>query len=97
MQIEVSIFIAAAGLILSLIATVAGMRRSARCDAASDATQLTTVIVKLETIGGDVSEIKSDLRTMKAEIKEYSERLIKVEQQVKVLNKTVFGGGKGDN
>jgi archaellum component FlaC len=68
------------------------MRRNNKADDKNDATQLTTVIVKLENIANGVAEIKSEMTNVKADIKESRERLIKVEQQVKVLNKTVFKG-----
>lgn len=38
----------------------------------------------------DSREIKVDLKDVKAELKGHSERLVKVEQEVKVLNHTVF-------
>lgn len=51
---------------------------------------MTTVIVKLEKIGDDIKEIKSDMRDLKDVIQNHAERLVKIEQQLKVLNKTVF-------
>lgn len=66
------------------------MKRNAKTDDKNDASQLTTVIVKLENIGNDIKEIKTDLRDVKADIQNHAEKLIKMEQQIKVLNKTVF-------
>ena len=48
-----------------------------------DTTQLTTVIVKLETISEGVIEIKNDLRTANKSIGEIRERLIAVENRAK--------------
>lgn len=48
-----------------------------------DTTQLTTVIVKLETISEGVIEIKNDLRTANRSIGELRERLIAVENRAK--------------
>lgn len=48
-----------------------------------DTTQLTTVIVKLESIGNGVNEIKSDLRSVNTAIAELRERLITVETRSK--------------
>lgn len=94
---NVAIYVAVGGLILSIFVNAWQYKRGTKADAKGDASQLTTVIVKLETIGSDIKEIKNDLRDVQAEIRDHSERLIKAEQEIKVLNKTVFGGaGKGD-
>lgn len=66
------------------------MKRNARTDDRKDASELTTVIVKLENIGNDIKDIKTDLRDMKLDIQNHAEKIVKLEQQVKVLNKTVF-------
>lgn len=91
MTIEVALVISAISLAFGIYSGVSNMKRNNRQDAKSDSAQLTTVIVKLENIGNDISEIKSDLRDVKSDVKDHSARLVKVEQQVKVLNNTVFG------
>lgn len=48
-----------------------------------DTTQLTTVIVKLESIGEGVNEIKSDLRSANNAINELRERVTNVENRSK--------------
>ena len=48
-----------------------------------DTTQLTTVIVKPESIGNGVNEIKADLRSANTAIAELRERLIAVETRSK--------------
>ena len=74
---------------------VSNLKRNNKQDAKSDSAQLTTVIVKLENIGTGINEIKADVKDVKQDLKDHSDRLIRLEQQVKVLNKTVFG--KDDN
>jgi hypothetical protein len=49
--------------------------------------------VKLENIGDDISEIKNDMGNVKHDMKDMNARLIKAEQQLKVLNKTIFKNG----
>ena len=66
------------------------MKRDEKNDAGKEASQLTTVIVKLENIGNDITEMKNDLRDIKADIKEHLSRIVKLEQAVKVLNHIVF-------
>ena len=90
MSIEPTIFIAAASLIISLIIAVFNIWRANKADNKEDSSQLTTVIVQLESIKEDTREIKSDLRDVKSDLKDHSERLVKLEQEVKVLNDTVF-------
>ena len=51
------------------------------------------VIVKLENIGDGVNEIKADMKNVKEDMKGINVRLVRMEQQVKVLNKTVFKDG----
>lgn len=91
MYIEIAVVFAAVSLIVSLIQAAFIIKRANRSDAKTDSSQLTTVIVKLESISDDTKEIKSDLRDLKSDVKEISERLIKAEQQIKALEKNVFG------
>ena len=52
-------------------------------DARKEASEMTTLIVKLETINNGVNEIKSDMRNMKTDIQDLRDRLIIVEQSTK--------------
>lgn len=76
---------------LALVVSGAGLFMNNKKNNQQEASQLTTVIVKLENIGNDVKEIKTDLREVKADLKNHSERLAIVEQQIHALNHTVFG------
>lgn len=93
MTIEVALLISGVSVAFGIYQGVCNLRRNNRNDDKTDATQLTTVIVKLENIGNDVSEIKSDMRNVKEDMKDINVRLVRMEQQVKVLNKTVFKDG----
>lgn len=55
----------------------------------SDATEITSVIVKLETISNDTKDIKNELRNIRAEVGELRERVIIAEQTTKSLHKRV--------
>ena len=90
MSIEIAVVISAAAFIVSLVQAVFNMRRANRSDNKADSAQLTTVIVKLESINDDTKEIKSDLRDVKSDLKDHSERLVRAEQQIKALEKNVF-------
>lgn len=90
MTIEVALLISGVSVAFGIIQGLSNMRRNNKADDKNDATQLTTVIVKLENIANGVAEIKSDMRSVKDDMKDINVRLVKMEQQVKVLNKTVF-------
>lgn len=57
----------------------------------SDATEITSVIVKLETISNDTKDIKNELRNIRAEVGELRERVIIAEQTTKALHQRVDG------
>lgn len=90
MTIEVALVISALSLAFGIYTGISNLRRNNKNDAKSESAQLTTVIVKLENIGNDIKEVKSDLREVKDDIKDHSNRLVAVEQQIKVLNNAVF-------
>lgn len=47
--------------------------------------ELTTVIVKLENIGAGITDIKSEIASMKNDQKEDHDRLIKTESELKTV------------
>jgi seryl-tRNA synthetase len=96
MTIELALLISGVSLAFGIYQGITNMRRNSKKDDRNDAAQLITVIVKLENIGNDVSEIKSDIRNIKEDMKDINIRLVKMEQQVKVLNKTVFNNGTNE-
>lgn len=99
MTIEVALVISAISLAFGIYQGVSGMKRAQRTDDRQDASQLTTVIVKLENIGAGISEIKSDMRNVKDEVRELRDRLIKVEDSAKAAHRRIeeFHLDKGGN
>lgn len=93
MTIEVALLISGVSLAFGIYQGVCNLRRNNKCDDKKDATQLTTVIVKLENIGDGVTEIKSDLKNIKDDIKEFREWKATAAQQIKALEKNVFKTG----
>ena len=93
MTIEVALVISIISVVFGIWSGVTNIKRNEKNDTKANATELTTVIVKLENIGNDISEIKNDMRNVKDDMKDLNVRLVKMEQQVKVLNKTVFKDG----
>lgn len=97
MTVELAVIISIISLGFGIYSGVANLKRNSRNDTKMDQSQLTTVIVKLENIGNDISEMKSDLRDAKEDLKNHSERLVKIEQKVKVLNNAIFGRKENKN
>ena len=96
MTIEIALLISGVSVAFGIYQGVTNLRRNSKIDNKQDATQLTTVIVKLENIGDGVTEIKSDLKNIKDDIKEFREWKATATQQIKALEKTVFKGTLGE-
>jgi peptidoglycan hydrolase CwlO-like protein len=89
MTIEVGLVIALIGLIVSVYFNITSAGRAARNENKQDASCLTTVIVKLENIGSDVKEIKTDMSGLQSEMKNITERLVVVEESTKSAHKRI--------
>ena len=79
-----TVLISAGALFLTIILNV-------RSGAKEGTSEITTVIVKLENIQSTVTEIKSDVRGIKDDIKEIDHRLTIVEQSTKSAHKRIDG------
>ena len=62
---------------------VSNLKRNKASDDKKEASEMTAVIVKLESIGTGVTEIKLDMKNIRADIQELRERLVVVEQSSK--------------
>ena len=87
MTIEVALLISGISVAFSVFAGISNLRRNQKLDDKKDATEMTTVIVKLENISTGITEIKSEISNLKNDIKESRERLIKVEESAKQAHK----------
>ncbi len=87
MTIEVALLISGISVAFSIFAGISNLRRNQKLDDKKDATEMTTVIVKLENISIGISEIKNEMINVKNDIKESRERLIKVEESAKQAHK----------
>lgn len=87
MTIEISLLINIISVSCAVIfGTMAARSRSAVASKEETA-EMTTVIVKLENIGTGITEIKTEMTNLKADIKENRERIIKVEESAKQAHK----------
>ena len=83
MPIEMALLLSGISVAFSLYYGMLNIRRNLKHDDAKAATQLTTVMVKLENISNGIAEIKTDMHNIHREAKESRERLIKVEESAK--------------
>ena len=89
MMVELAVVFSAISLVFGLYEGIESLRRGRKKDVSSDTASLTTVIVKLESIGQGVSEIKSDLNNVKGDIREMRELIIKVEESAKQSHRRI--------
>ena len=76
---------------------LSNVKRGDRAELRTDASEMTTVIVKLENIGNGIAEIKSEMAGVKNEIKDFGERLVRVEESSKQAHKRLDEFKKGAN
>lgn len=74
----------------ALIISALSLIRSFSKDSKGNTAELTTVIVKLESIGSDITEIKKDIRSVRADLRDHGERLAKAEQRIEAIEKTIM-------
>nr|DAP86086.1 MAG TPA: hypothetical protein [Caudoviricetes sp.] len=100
MTVEVAILVSAVSLGFAIYSGVTNMKRNKATDDKKEATEMTTVIVKLEGISRDTSEIKNDLKDVKSDVKKHDEQIIRMDESLKsawkAINKLQDKGG-GDN
>lgn len=87
----ISLLVSALSVGFAVYMGITNMKRNKTADDRKEATELTTVIVKLENIGNDTKEIKNELRSVRNEVGELRERVIITEQTAKSLHKRVDG------
>lgn len=85
----IPVAISALSLVVSVIVGFSAIRSRNSTDTKQEASQLTTLIVKLENIADGVNEIKADMRNIKDDVKELRERVIVVEQSTKSAHRRI--------
>ena len=70
-------------LIVAALVGFTNIKRNQSADNRQAATEITTVIVKLDMINTSLAEMKADVRNQRAELQELRDKVITVEQAVK--------------
>ena len=89
MTIELALLLSGISLAFGIYSGIATLKRNNTADAKNDASQLTTVIVKLENIGTGVTEIKNEMSNIKNDVKDIISRVVKVEESLKSAHKRI--------
>lgn len=90
----ITITVSIIALVISAVSVFTNMRRANKKDDKDASAQMTTVIVKLENIGDDIKDVKTDVRELRGDMINHTERLAAIEQKVRALDKAVFGSGE---
>ncbi len=83
MSIELTILISVVSVVFAIYTGTSNMKRSNTVDIKKDAAEMATINVKLDTIGRGVDDIKLEQKTVSKDIKDLSDRVLKVEESTK--------------
>lgn len=85
MTIELSLLVSGVSVAAAVYFAIKSNNRADKTDIKNETASLTTVIVKLETIGNGITEIKTELAKVKNDMQEDHDRLVKVEESLGTL------------
>lgn len=85
MSIELTVLLSVVSVSAAIFFGLRSGRRSQKQDDQKEASDMTTVVVKLESIGNGIIELKSDLRNMRDDIKDLREWKARTEETIKQL------------
>lgn len=89
MTIEITVLLSVISVSAAIFFGLKSNRRAEKTEDRKDIVDLTTVVVKLETIGSGISDIKTDMRNVRADINDTRERVIICEQSSKQAHKRI--------
>lgn len=96
MTIELSLAITVISLAFGIYQGVTNMKRNKASDDKKEASDMTTIIIKLEAINNDTAEIKNDLKDVKSDVKKHGEQIIRIDESLKsawkIINQLQNGG-----
>lgn len=83
MTIEVALLFSAVSLAFTLYQGITNLKFKKSSDDRKEASEMTTVIVKLEAISKDTGEIKNDMKDVKNDVKRNTEQIIRLDESLK--------------
>lgn len=81
MTIEVALLISILGVFFAIF--FGGVKQSQKSEDRREQSDMTTVIVKLESISTDTNEIKNDIKSLKSDVRHNSENIIRIDESLK--------------
>ena len=98
MTVELALVLAIVNLAFAIVFGYAAMRRNQKTDDRKEQSDMTTVIVKLENIQTDTSEIKNDIKSLKSDVRHNSEDIIRMDESLKSAWRRIneLAGKKGE-
>ena len=83
MTIEVALLLSFLSIFFAIFFGAISMRRNQKADDKREQSDMTTVIVKLESINADTNEIKNDIKSLKSDVRHNSENIIRIDESLK--------------
>ena len=99
MTIEVALLLSFLSIFFAIFFGAISMRRNQKADDKREQSDMTTVIVKLESINADTNEIKNDIKSLKSDVRHNSENIIRIDESLKSAWKRIneLANEKGGN
>jgi predicted nuclease with TOPRIM domain len=89
MTIEITVLVAVISCAVGAYVGVSGVKRNQKADIEKDVATNTTMMIELRNISKGIEEIKSEVSSVKSDIKEERELRIRLDEVVKNLVETV--------
>ena len=83
MTIEIALLISIVSVFFAIFFGLMNVRRNQKADDKREQSDMTTVIVKLESIRVDTNEIKNDIKSLKSDVRHNSEDIIRMDESLK--------------
>ena len=83
MRIEIALLLSFLSIFFAIFFGAISMRRNQKADDKREQSDMTTVIVKLESISSDTNEIKNDIMSLKSDVRHNSENIIRLDESLK--------------
>ena len=99
MTIEVALLLSFLSIFFAIFFGAISMRRNQKADDKREQSDMTTVIVKLESINADTNEIKNDIKSLTSDVRHNSENIIRIDESLKSAWKRIneLANEKGGN
>ena len=83
MRIEIALLLSFLSIFFAIFFGAISMRRNQKADDKREQSDMTTVIVKLESISSDTNEIKNDIKSLKSDVRHNSENIVRLDESLK--------------